>query len=269
MNIKFEYPGKIVLITGAATGIGREAALKFSKAGASVAIADFNEETGKKTTEECKALGAKAIFYKTDVSDENSVAEMSKQVLADFGYIDFLISNAGIGGPWGLPVLNSTTAEARKVFDVNTLGFLNLIHAFYGNFAARKQGKIVVTASVAGIMSCPPFPVYAASKAAVYSFVRSLSVELGFSNINVNAVAPGFVNTPIYNDAIHLKALMPGVFDDCSTSEEVVNKMARNSALHRVQSEEDMANGIMFLCSDEAVNITGHLLVIDAGRYQM
>jgi NAD(P)-dependent dehydrogenase (short-subunit alcohol dehydrogenase family) len=155
------------------------------------------------------------------------------------------------------------------VFDINTIGFLNLLHAFYVNFVTRKQGKIVVTDSVAGLMSTPPFPVYAASKAATYSLVRSLSVELGFANVNVNAIGPGFVNTPIYKDAISLKAIMPGVFDDCNTSEEVVRKMAFNSALHRIQSEEDMANGILFLCTDEAANITGHMLVIDAGRYQM
>jgi NAD(P)-dependent dehydrogenase (short-subunit alcohol dehydrogenase family) len=269
MNIKFDFSGKIVLITGAATGIGRETALKFSKAGASVAVVDINEDLGAKTAEDCKALGAKAIFYQANVGDENSVAEMGKKVLADFGYIDFLISNAGIGGPLALPVTNSTAAEARKVFDVNTIAFLNLVHAFYVNFVTRKQGKIVVTGSVAGLMSIPPFPVYAASKAATYSLVRSLSVELGFSNINVNAIGPGFVNTPIYKEAIDLKAIMPSVFDDCNTSAEVVNKMALNSALHRLQTEEDMANGILFLCTDEALNITGLMLVIDAGRYQM
>lgn len=269
MNIKFDFSGKIVVITGAATGIGRETALKFSKAGASLAVVDINEDLGNKTADDCKALGAKAIFYKANVGDENSVAEMGKKVLADFGYIDFLISNAGIGGPLALPITNSTAAETRKVFDINTIGFLNLLHVFYGNFVTRRQGKIVVTDSVAGLMSIPPFPVYAASKAATYSLVRSLSVELGFSNINVNAIGPGFVNTPIYKDAIDLKAVMPGVFDDCNTSAEVVTKMALNSALHRLQSEEDMANGILFLCTDEASNITGHMLVIDAGRYQM
>ena len=269
MNIKFDFSGKIAAITGAATGIGRETAIKFAQAGASVAVIDISEEAGNKTADDCKALGVKAAFYKANVGDENSVAEMGKNILADFGYIDFLISNAGVGGPLALPITNSTAAEARKVFDVNTIGFLNLLHVFYVNFVTRKQGKIVVTDSVSALMSIPPFPVYAASKAATYSLVRSLSVEIGFHNVNVNAIAPGFVNTPIYKDAIDLKAIMPGVFDDCTTSAEVVTKMALNSALHRLQSEEDMANGILFLCADEALNITGHMLVIDAGRYQM
>jgi NAD(P)-dependent dehydrogenase (short-subunit alcohol dehydrogenase family) len=269
MNIKFDYQGKIVLITGAATGIGRETALKFAKAGASVAVVDFNEAEAKKTADDCKAFGVKANFYKTDVSDENSVAEMGKKVLADFGYIDFLISNAGISGTMGLPITNIPAEDARKVMNVNMIGFLNLTHAFYGNFASRKQGKVVVTSSIAGIMASPLLPIYSASKAAVYSLVRSMSVEWGGFNVNVNAIAPGFVYTPIYSDAISFKKIFPGRFDDCNTSEEVVKKMASFSALHRVQTAEDMANAILFLCADEAENITGHYLIIDSGRMQM
>jgi len=109
-------------------------------------------------------------------------------------------------------------------------------------------------------------PQYSASKLAVLSFVKSLALELGPYNINVNAIAPGYVYTPIYHEAIRLKQYQPGQFDDCETSEDVMNKMARNSALMRAQTDDDMANAIMILCADETENITGQCLVVDSGR---
>jgi 3-oxoacyl-[acyl-carrier protein] reductase len=270
MNIKFDFSGKIALITGAASGIGRRTAIRFAEAGASVVIVDFNEADGKKTADDCKALGVTSAFYKADVADERDVAEMGRKVLAEFGHIDYLISNAGIfGTEKGNPITNISAAEFRKMFDINTVGFLNMIHAFYENFTSRRQGKIVATSSVAAFKATVKVPQYAATKASVNIFVRSLAAELGAFNINVNSIAPGYVYTPLYHDALKLKELQPENFKDCETSEDVMNKMARKSALRRAQTEDDMANAFMILCADETENVTGQCLVVDAGGLLM
>ena len=266
MNIKFDFSGKIVLITGAAAGIGKRTALRFAEAGASALIVDFNAETGEKTSEECRSLGVKSAFYRVDIADENAVFEMGKRVLADFGHIDFLVSNAGIiGAERGNPFTNITAADMRRVLDINTIGLVNIVQAFYENFTSRKQGKIVATASVASFKPTVKMPQYAASKAAVFSLVKSLAVEFGNYNVNVNAIAPGYVYTSIYHDAIKYKKMQPGDFDDCETSEDVVNKLGAKSALHRVQTEDDMANAIMILCAEETRNMTAQCLIVDSG----
>ncbi len=267
MGIKFDFQGKNVLISGASTGIGKTTALEFAKAGANVIVADFNEDEGKKTAQECSDLGTNSKFYHTDVSNEDAVQAMAKQVLSDYGYVDFMLSNAGVSGKkFGNPFKNLDPKDIRHVFEVNVMGFVNMVQAFYDNFATRKQGKIVVTSSVAAFQSVALIPHYAASKLAVLSFMRSVALEMGRYNVNVNAIAPGYVYTPIYYDAIKFKTLRPEVFGKCETSEEVMNLMASASPLRRPQTEMDMANAMMFLCSEAADNITGHCLTIDSGK---
>lgn len=270
MNIKFDFFGKIALVTGAATGLGRQTALQFAKAGATVIVADFNPELGKKTVEDCKALGAKSIFCEVNVGDENTVRAMAKKVIDEFGYIDILVSNAGIGPKdFGNPFTQISPNDIRNQYNVNTVGFANMIQAFYETFTSRKQGKVVCTSSIAAFLPTTLHPHYGASKVALLAFMKSMALELGPYNINVNAIAPGFVYTPIYHEATIFKGIFPGRFDDCETSEEVVLKMAKQSSMRRWQSEADMANAIMILCSDECENVTGQCLTVDSGRLLM
>ena len=166
----------------------------------------------------------------------------------------------------GPPVTTIPVAEFRRTLDINTVGFINLVQAFYDHFRTRREGKIVCTASLAVWIAGAKMPQYAASKAALYSLVKSVANDLGPYNINVNSIAPGFVPTPIYVHAIDLKKARPGAFDDCETSEDVVRKMGANSPLGRAQSVEDMAYPVLFLCSEVARNITGVCLPIDSGR---
>ncbi|KAF5077718.1 putative oxidoreductase [anaerobic digester metagenome] len=271
MNISYDYSGKNVLVTGAASGIGKETALMFARAGANVIVWDYNKDSGNLVADECKKIGSNSLFFQVDVSDEKSVFPAAEKVIEEYGHIDFLISNAGVGPRNETPLYGEGFLDDfRKILSVNVLGFSIVLMAFLKNFQERKQGKIVATSSVAYKVNSAILPHYAASKAAVSTLVRNAALMLGSYNINVNAICPGYVYTPIYHQADKLiKEKLPQMFADCETSEDIVKKMASASALHRIQTETDMANGILFLCSDEACNITGQDLNIDAGRTVM
>lgn len=271
MSITFDYTGKNVLITGAATGIGRTTALMFADAGANIAIWDVNEEKCREVLDACTEKGVTTRFYKADVSDEAMINDVAAKTLADFGYIDFLISNAGIAPTGDYPLYRpGFIDDFRKILEINTLGFAIVLQSLLPNFMSRNEGKIVVTSSVSYKISSSLLPHYAASKAGVSSLVRNAALMLGKHNVNVNAISPGFVYTYIYHTAdVAIKGKVPQVFQDCETSEQVMEKMASNSALGRKQTTEDMANTILFLCSEEAKNITGEDINIDAGRAVM
>lgn len=268
MSIKYDYNDKNVVVTGAAKGLGKAIATKFVEAGANVAIVDFDEESGLKTAEELGARGSKVIFHKTDISNVDSVNEMAKYVLETFGTVDILVNNAGtapkfVGPP--LPTLDSE--DWQRVYNVNVVGMVNVCKAFYKNFYVKKGGKIVNIASIAGFMPTPVIPQYAASKAAAMNFTHALAQEMGNFNVNVNCVNPGYIYTDIYvHNGLKIKSVLPHLFQDCETSEEVVNKMARDSVLHRAQEPDDIAYAVLFLASDEAKNITGQSLNVDSGK---
>lgn len=269
MNIKYDYSGKNALVTGAATGMGKETALRFAKAGANVIVWDFDEKQGKATAKECEAFGVKSAFYNVDVSNEANVNDAKNKTLEEFGHVDFLFSNAGIAPKDGIPVFGEGFMDDfRKMLNVNALGFAIIIQAFLEHFKERKQGKVVVTSSIASTLNAAVLLGYGATKAAVANLMRNIAVILGPYNVNVNAIAPGFVYTPLYYTADKMikDRMPPETFAGIDEPEEIVKAMAANSALGRIQTVEDMANAVLFLCSDEAKNITGQELFIDSGR---
>lgn len=273
MNVKYDFTGKNVVVTGAAKGLGKAIATTFAQAGAGVVIADFDEVTGKKTAEEMKAQGYNAIFCKVDVSDEASVVAMKDEAVAHFGQIDVLVNNAGIGTKLpGLPYTDIPSSEYKKLYNVNTMGVVHCCGAFYGHFMARKSGKIVNIASIAGINNSPILPQYNMSKAAIISLSRSLAQEMGAYNINVNVVNPGFVLTDIYTEggadsnAQNMKRKLPQLLGDCQTDAEIINRLGSyNSNLHRPQTPENIADAVIFLASDGAECISGQCINVDSG----
>ena len=270
-NIKFDFKGKNVVITGAATGLGRATALEFAKAGANVAVCDFNEEKASETVKMAADFGIKAKFYPVDVRSIEQIEAARDAILKDFGTVDFLINNAGVGPKgsenMGPPLEKVSDEDWERLFSINTFGMIKMARAFLPTFREKKAGKIVNIASISAFLPGPMMPHYSASKSATINFTHSLSVEMGPYNVNVNCVNPGFIYTNIYSDggALDVKAARKGQYDDCDTGEEVMNKMASQSAMRRPQKAEDIANAIMFLCSDEAREITGQLFNVDSG----
>ncbi len=263
---KYDFKGDVAVVTGAASGIGRCVALAFADAGADVAVCDFSEK-GEETAKLCAEKGVKAKFYKMDVTDNDNVIAVRDQVVKDFGKVTCLHSNAGISQTVMGPPLDSIPDDVwEKVFAVNLFGTVKVCRAFAEPMKAANFGKIVITASVAAFQQSVLMPVYNCSKIAALSFMTTLCKELGNYNINVNAINPGYVNTPIYSGggAMLVKEKVPAL-QKLETSEQVVKAIASGSALHRPQTVEDMANGVLFLCSDTSKEISGVYLNIDSG----
>jgi 3-oxoacyl-[acyl-carrier protein] reductase len=247
------FPGKVAIVTGGATGLGRSIALEFARLGCNIAFC-FVDLPGRDVTEQalltetaCGAMGANVYAARCDVRDRAAVERFVLDTKARFGTVHLLVNNAGIaidGALWRL------TDEAwREVVDTNVTGAFNCIRAVAPIFRSQHFGKIVsVSAHQA---ERPGFGVanYAASKAALLGLTRAAAVELGPSNVNVNAVAPGFIRT-------ERMRMLP---------KEVVERAQKSSVLGRVAEPEDVAHVIAFLCSDEARHITGQTIVVDGG----
>lgn len=248
-------PGRrrVAIVTGGATGLGRAVALEFAAGGTAVAfnyieLPDRDVAAQAVLTETAiRALGVPVFCARCDVRDHAEVARFVDTVHARLGGVHYLINNAGVshdGAVWRL------SAEAwREVLDTNVTGAFNCIQAVARHMRAQRAGKIVNVASHQAFR--PGFGIanYAASKAALIGLTKSAAVDLGSSNVNVNAVAPGFVKT-------ELLANLP---------REVLERAEHESVLGRVAEPEDIARVIVFLCSEAARHITGQVIVVDGG----
>ena len=270
MNVKFDFSGDIVVIIGAATGIGRGTALEFAKAGATLIVCDYNEAKGKETIELAKEAGApKAAFYPINTTDADSVAKARDAIINDFGRIDCMFINAGVSAAndqLGPPLCGIAFDDFKRVFEVNFFGTLRCLQAFEPVFIKQKAGKIVVTASISAHMLNPTMPQYSASKRAIINLVQATSKELGAFNVNINVLNPGFVYTPMYqNGGMAFKDKFPDRFATENDPESIMKKLASQSVFKRPQTPQDMANAVMWLCSDGSKEITGQELNVDSG----
>lgn len=269
-NVKFDFSGKVAVITGAAAGLGRAMALEFSKAGASVAVCDLKEEQAQETVKLCQETGAKAKFYKLNITDAEMVAATKDAIVKDFGTVDILVNNAGVTvhpDKMGPPMSNIDLDDWQRLVNVNIIGTVTVTKAFAPIFMEKKEGKIVNISSQAAYAPARAMPHYNATKIAIISYTQSLSIEMGDYNVNVNAVCPGFIYTPMYKDnGVALIKTIPALAAaGCKTDEDVVKALAAGTSLHRPQLPEDIAYGVLFLASDAAKEITGQALIIDSG----
>lgn len=272
MNISFDYTGKTAVVTGGSKGIGKAISTAFAKAGANVAVVS-SSEAGRATADELNGLGSgRVVWFQADVSNESSVLAMRDGVMKEFGKVDYLINNAGVGPKHpGPPLAGIPSEEFKKMYNTNTMGVVYNCKAFYENFYTNKEGRIVNVASIAGILPSPAMVQYGMSKAAIIIFSESLAQEMGSFNVNVNVLNPGFVFTDIYgaggdkSTAQLLKRQLPHLLGDLTESEDIVKRLASTSWLKRLQTVEDMANTALFLCSDGAANITGQCFNVDGG----
>src|SRR5258706_3013004 len=243
---------KAALVTGAASGIGRSAALALARAGYDVGINySSSDKAAAATAAEARKLGAKALLLKCDVSDEAGVRAMLKQVEAEFGRLDALINNAGTTAAWKPKDLDSLSLEDwDRVFAVNVRGLFQVTRAAVP-LLKKAKGCIVNTASIVGLRPGPqPLP-YAASKAAVVNLTKTLAWNLG-PEIRVNAVAPGWL------EGDWMKRMLEDKYDD------LMGKRAKATPLKRVVTTDDVAQTMMSLIQSNRF-VTGEVIVIDGG----
>lgn len=247
---------KVAVITGAASGMGRGTAIKFVREGARVVIADIQEDKGEALAKE---LGDAARFVPVDVCIEDDVKHMIDHALASFGRLDCLFNNAGFGGVTGeIESINLGEPYERTVGALLTGVVAGMKHASPVMKAAG-GGCIISTASVAGLRGGYGPHIYNAVKSAVINLTRSVALELGPSNIRVNAICPGGIATPIFAGQLALEG------GNADYAELVKPALVMMQPIPRAGTPEDIANAACFLASDEASFITGQTLVVDGG----
>jgi len=246
----YELKGKVALVTGAASGIGRETARRFAELGASVVVADVDPEGGQDTVNQVQACGAAGLFVRCDVSDSNDVSLLFEQTVSRFDRLDFAVNNAGIGGPWA-PLRSYPPEGWDNVLAVNLTGVFYCMQEEIGRMTGQ-GGSIVNVASLAGKLGLPNQAAYTASKHAVIGLTRVAAQEVARHNIRVNAVCPVFTETPLFNPLI---AGNPGRAE----------KMLERIPMRRFGKPRDIADAIVWLCSDQSRFITGQAINLDGG----
>jgi 3-oxoacyl-[acyl-carrier protein] reductase len=240
--------GKVALITGASRGIGRAMALKFAQEGAIVAFTYLSSvEKGQALEEELRAFGGEAKGYRSDASDHKAAEELINQVIADFGKLDVLINNAGITKD-GL-LMRMTEEQWDSVINVNLKSVFNLTKAATKPMMKARAGSIINLTSVVGIRGNAGQANYAASKAGIIGFTKSVALELGSRNIRSNAIAPGFIETEMTGEV----------------NEKAVEEWKQSIPMKRGGLPEDVANCAVFLASSMSAYITGQVLQVDGG----
>jgi NAD(P)-dependent dehydrogenase (short-subunit alcohol dehydrogenase family) len=264
MRFDDEFKDKVIIVTGSAGGLGKETAVKYAEAGAKVVIADLKEDLGKRTAEEInEKFTGKALFSRLDVTVQSSVDEMVQDAINAFGTVDILVNSAGISGKGSRPFHKIELKEWDITYAVNVKGIISCCKAVTEVFQSKQSGKIVNVSSIAGRMPAPGLIHYGASKAAVINLTQTLAVEMARFNVNVNAVCPGWIWTPIYSENEDFKALAQKMGK--TPRDLFLDVVNRYCPLRREQTEEDIANTILFLSSESAKNITGQSINVDGG----
>ncbi len=242
-----ELKGKSAVVTGSARGIGREIALYLAKAGANLVISDVNEDAGLQVVEEIKRLGQKAIWVKADVSKAEESEKLIQTAINTYDRIDILVNNAGITRD--NLMMRMSEGEWQSVINVNLTGTYNCIRAATKAFMKQRSGRIINIASVVGQMGNPGQANYAASKAGVIGLTKAVAKEFAARNINVNAVAPGFIQTAMTDN-------LP---------EKARDTLISFIPLGRLGQPEDVAKAVLFLSTEASGYMTGQVINVDGG----
>ena len=247
MSSSQRLAGKVSIITGGAQGIGLATALKFSREGATVVVCDIRQAAVDAAVAHCQEAGAKALGRVVDVTQREMVDAMVQQVLSQFGRIDVLVNNAGITQDARLQKM--TIEQFDRVIDVNLRGVFHCSQAVADAMVKQGSGVILNASSVVGIYGNFGQTNYAATKFGVIGFTKTWSRELGPKGVRVNAVAPGFVATPILS----------------TIPDKVLQEMIDRVPLKRLGQPEDIANVYAFLASDDSAYINGAVLEVSGG----
>lgn len=238
---------KTAIITGSGRGIGAAIAKRLAKDGYDIVINELSEQAGEQTAEECRALGVKASVYACDVSNYAQCEEMVKKVKEEFGTIDVLVNNAGITRDGLLLRMSEETYD--DVIRINQKSVFNMTKLVGAVMLRQKSGSIVNLASVAGLYGNPGQMNYSASKGAVIAMTKTSAKELGSRGIRVNAVAPGFISTPMTD----------------KLTDEQKNAILAQIAMKRYGTADEVANVVAFLCGEQSSYVTGQIIEISGG----
>ncbi len=238
---------QVAIVTGAARGLGQAIARDLAVSGAIVACIDVNEELLGDTVESINESGGQAAAFACDVTDSDRVTEVVRAVAKQFGRLDILVNNAGVTRD--NLVMRMKDDEWDLVLGINLRGTFLFTRAAAKPMSKGKRGRIINIASVSGLMGNPGQVNYSASKAGVIGLTRTVSRELSKRNITVNAVAPGFIATEMA----------------AKLGEELIEQITAETPLGRLGSPQDVADAVLFLASEAASFITGHVLVVDGG----
>ena len=290
--------GKVAIVTGAGQGIGKGIALRLAREGAAVVVAEYNPETARSTAQEIETLGHRSLAYPVDISNVTAARQMVMDVVSAFGHVEILVNNAGVVQT--KPMLDLTEQDWDRVIDVNQRGMFFCLQAVAAQMIRQlpeelkaaqtpadvlnirksggeqtepasetdislkaSYGKIVNLSSIAGRRGRPLSTHYAASKAAVINITQSAALALAPYRINVNAVCPGVVPTPMWDqidqDRAQLFGARPG---------EMIRAFVQTVPLKRAATAEDVAGAVAFFCSADSDYITGQTLNVDGG-YEM
>jgi 3-oxoacyl-[acyl-carrier protein] reductase len=249
MEPQLELTGKVALVTGAAQGIGRAIALLLAQKGADIVVSDINLEKAQETAKEIETIGRRAMAIKVDVANSDNVERMIQAILERFSQIDILVNNAGIARD--KLVLRMTEEDWDAVLNINLKGTFHCTKAVVKHMSKQRSGKIVNIASVVGEMGNAGQANYSASKAGVIGFTKTIAREFARRGINANAIAPGYIQTPMTD-------VLP---------EKVKEDLRRMIPLERLGQPEDVAEAVFFLVSEASSYITGQVLNVNGGIY--
>ncbi|WP_456275724.1 SDR family NAD(P)-dependent oxidoreductase [Bacillus sp. AK128] len=241
---------KVSIVTGGSSGIGRATAFAFAREGAKVILSDVDERKGLETLEELRAHGNEAIFIKTDVSKEEDIKAMVGAAVEEYGGIDILFNNAGVGNS-NVRLAELSVEEWDRVVDINLKGVFMGMKYTIPEMIKRGGGSIINTSSLLGFKGKKYLAPYNASKGGVILLTQNAAVEYGTKGIRVNAIAPGVIDTAIV--------------DNWREDERIWHAVSKSNALGRVGTAEEVANTVLFLASDEASYITGTSILVDGG----
>lgn len=244
--------GKVAIITGGSRGIGESIAKAFGQSGAEVAIASRKLDGVNAAAERLRGEGVKVEAFACHTGKTDQVEELVRAVVARFGRVDVLVNNAATNPHFG-PMMSADDGMFDKTFEVNAKGYLNMARAVARHLVDRgAPGSIINIASIMGLAAAPLQGLYGMTKAAVISMTRTLAFELGPSNIRVNAIAPGLVETRFASAIV--------------TNKDLADREAARTPLGRYAQPDEIAGAALYLASDAASFTTGHTMVVDGGR---
>ncbi|MFC2145034.1 SDR family NAD(P)-dependent oxidoreductase [Actinomycetota bacterium] len=253
------FKGKTALITGAGSGVGRQAALSFLKEGANVVINDIDENSLLELKRLTKKDKDKVLILSTDISNSNDVKNMLTSAIEKFVHIDYLINNAGVS--MTKKMMEIENCDWDKVLDVNVKGTFDVLKSVARSMIDNKiKGAIVNIASIAGEKGRPNFLAYSASKAALISITKSAALEFADHGIRINSVSPGTIDTPMWDKVADDIIKIQG-----GKKEDLQKTWVEKIPLKRLAKPDDISDVILFLCSDEARFITGQIINVCGG----